>query len=95
MSKLGTKIFLISTKLCFEMKSTKLGVGHFPSISGHIFANFINSFHKTEVLTVIWMGPTCQNLIWIKCQKLQHKSQGFLFPFIFNFVRKKLEIYNS
>jgi hypothetical protein len=38
-------------KLCFETKSTKLGVGHFTSISGHFFANYINSFHKTEVLS--------------------------------------------
>ena len=26
-------------KLCFEMKMTKLGVGHFTSISGHFFVN--------------------------------------------------------
>ena len=60
------------SKLCFETKSTKLGVGHFTSISGHFLANFIDSFHKTEVLTVILMGPTCQNLIWIKSYNINH-----------------------
>ena len=44
-------------KLCFETKSTKLEVGHFTSNSGHFLANYINSFHKTEVLTVILKGP--------------------------------------
>ena len=38
---------------------TKLGVCHFTSISGHFFANYISSFHKTEVLVVILKGPTC------------------------------------
>ena len=65
-------------KLCFETKSTKLGVGHFMSISGHFFANFLNSFHKIEVLTVILMGPTCQNLIWIKSYNINHKVFYFL-----------------
>ena len=83
---------MIVRKLCFETKITKLGVGHFTSISGHFFTNYIDSFHKTEILTVILKDPTCQNLNWIKSYDLNHK---FLFPFIFNFVRKNLEIYNS
>ena len=45
-------------KLCFETKSTKLGVGHFMSISGQFSANYNNSFNKTEVLMVVLMGPT-------------------------------------
>ena len=60
----------LDDKLCFEMKSTKLGVDHITSISGHFFANFINSFHKTEVLIVILMGPTlgCANKdLWELC----------------------------
>ena len=80
--------FFILHKLCFETKKTKLGVGHFTSISGHFFANFI-SFHKTEVLTVILKGPTCQNLNWIKSYDINH---NFLFPFSFNLVGKKMEI---
>ena len=44
------------------MKMTKEGVGHFMSISGHFLANYINSIHKTEVLTVILKDQTCQNL---------------------------------
>ena len=43
-------------KLCFETKSTKLEIGRFTSNSGHCFANYINTFHKTEVLTVILRG---------------------------------------
>ena len=74
-------------KFCFEMKSTKLGVGNFMSISGRFFANYNNNVHKTEVLTVILKDPTCQNLCWIKSYNIC-KSQMFLFPFIFNFVRK-------
>ena len=35
-----------------ETKMTKLGVGHFTSISGHFSANYIKIFHKTEVQTV-------------------------------------------
>ena len=48
----------IAVKDLSETKMTKQGVGHFTSISGHFSANSINSFHKTEVLTVILMGPT-------------------------------------
>ena len=28
------------------MKETTLGVGHFTTDSGHIFAKYINNFHK-------------------------------------------------
>ena len=78
-------------KLCFEMKMTKLGVGHFTSISGHLFTNCNNSFHKTVVLTVILKDPTCQNLDWIKSYDINYKM---FFPFIFSFVRKNLKSYN-
>ena len=71
------KIFFRS-KLCFETKSKKLGVGYFTSISGHFFANFINSFQKTEVLSVILIGLTCQNLIWLKSYNINHKVFHFL-----------------
>ena len=53
------------------------------------FANYNSSFHKTEVLTVILKGLICQNLNWTL---IQHKPQFLSFPFIFNFVRKKMEI---
>ena len=62
----------ISFKLCFETKMTKLGVGHF------IRFLVINSFHKTEVLTVILKGPTCQNLNWIKSYNKNHNFQNLL-----------------
>ena len=39
------KVFL-SCKLWSEMNQTTLGVGHFKTLSGHFFANYINSFHK-------------------------------------------------
>ena len=41
--------YKVVDKHFFEMKMTKLGVGHFTSIAGQFFANYINSFHKTEV----------------------------------------------
>ena len=72
------------TKICFKMKMTKLGVGHFTRISGHFFAkNYINSFHKTEVLAVILKGPTCQNRNWIKSYDMNYKKFCFL---LFSFL---------
>ena len=65
-------------KLCFETKMTMLGVSHFTRISGHFFANYINSCHKTEVLTVTLKGPTCQNLNWIKSYDINYKLSCFL-----------------
>ena len=40
--------------------------------------NFINRFHKTEVLTVISMGPTCENLIWTKKYNIDFLSFSIL-----------------
>ena len=70
--------FKFCHKLCFETKSTKLRVGLFKGISGHFFANYINRFHKTEVLTVISMGPTCENLIWTKKYNIDFLSFSIL-----------------
>ena len=53
------------------MKMTKLGVGHFTSISGHFFANNINNFHKTEVLMVIMRCLMGLNLDWVKSYGLR------------------------
>ena len=61
-----------------ETKRTMLGVGHCMTISGHFFDNYINSFHKTEVLTVIWKDPTCRNLNWIKSYDINCNSFYFL-----------------
>ena len=47
-------------------EKSQLTHGHFTTISGHRFANCINNFHKTEVLTVILRGIVCLNLNWIK-----------------------------
>ena len=66
------------TKDLSETKMTKLGVGHFISISGYFSANYINNFHKPEVLTVILKDPTCQNLNWIKSYNINHNSFPFL-----------------
>ena len=49
-------------KLRSETKETMLRVGHFTTGSGHIFANYINNFHKTEDLTVILTCTTLKNL---------------------------------
>ena len=40
--------------------------GHFTTISGHFFANYISIFHKTEIQTVILRCLVCLNLNWIK-----------------------------
>ena len=66
------KFFHVS-KHCFEMKMTKLGVGHFTIISGHFFTNYNYRFHKTEILMVILKGLTCQNLKRIKSYDTNHK----------------------
>ena len=47
-------------------QNLKLINGHFTTISGHFFANYINNFHKTEVLTVILRCIVCLNLNLIK-----------------------------
>ena len=40
--------------------------GHFTTISGHLFGNYINIFHKTEIQTVILRCLVCKNCNWIK-----------------------------
>ena len=57
-------------------KVTHLGFGHFITISGHFFANYINIFHKIELLTIILICLTCLNLFWIKRYDIKH---NFLF----------------
>ena len=42
-------------------RPSPLRVGHFTTVSGHIFANYINNFHKTEDLTIILRCPTLKN----------------------------------
>ena len=71
------------------MNRTTLGVGHFKTVSGHFFANCINSFHKTEDLTVILRGPTLFFNIssWSKTSFFASS----LLLFFCNFVRKKKE----
>ena len=64
--------WILQTKLCFETKMTKLEVGHFIRFLDISFANWIISFHKTEVPTVILKGPLCQNLNWIKSYDINH-----------------------
>ena len=49
-------------KLWSEMNQTRLEVGHFKTVSGHFFDNYINSLHKTEDLTVILRCLTLKNL---------------------------------
>ena len=71
------------------MNRTTLGGGHFKTVSVHFFANCINSFHKTEDLTVILRGPTLffNILIW---SKTSFFASSLLLVFC-NFVRKKKE----
>ena len=80
---------MLINKLWSEMNRTTLGVGHFKTVSGHFFASCINSFHKTEDLTVILRGPTLffNILIW---SKRSFFASSLLLVFC-NFVRKKKE----
>ena len=40
--------------------------GHFLTICGHFFGNYIDIFHKTEIQTVILRCLVCLNLNWIQ-----------------------------
>ena len=54
------------TVLHFDLKETTFAFGHFTTIYGHFFANYIDIFHKTEIQTVILRCLVCKNLNWIK-----------------------------
>ena len=43
-------IIIKVSEVCSEIKETTFSVGHFTIISGHFMANYINIFHKTDVL---------------------------------------------
>ena len=54
---------MLCTEIVFEIqnrlankKMTTFEFGHFKTIFGHFFANYIYIFHKTEVLMVILRG---------------------------------------
>ena len=70
---------------------TKTWNGHFTSVSGHFFANYI-SFHKTEVLKVILKGQTCHNLNWIKSYT---KNTICFLSFYFQFCKKSVWKYTT
>ena len=40
--------------------------GHFSTICGHFYGNFMDIFHKTEIQMVILRCLVCLNLNWIK-----------------------------
>ena len=61
-------------KVCSEIKETAFCVCHFTTISGHFIANYINTFHKTEVVTVILRCLMSLNLNWIKSYNINHKQ---------------------
>ena len=65
---------------------THLGFGHFITISGHFFANYINIFHKTEVLMNIFWSQKYLNFNWIKDYDIKHNFSWFHF---FQFCKKK------
>ena len=67
-------------------KVTHLGFGHFITISGHFFANYINIFHKAEVLMNIFRWQKYLNLNWIKDYNRKHNFSWFHF---FQFCKKK------
>ena len=76
----------LGTKDLSETKRTKLGVGHFTSISGHFFANFINSFHKIEVRWAqhvkILFGSKYGFVLFISKKSLQVFNRSNVFTFL-------------
>ena len=68
--------------------------GHFTTVSGHFFANYMKIFHKTEIQKVILKCSTSLKLIWYKihytkCKKTQ-KS-----PFFTRLQKNEMEIFAS
>ena len=55
------------------------------TISGQLFANYINTFHKTEVQKIILRCLTCKKPNWIKSYAIKHKFCQKLF---FQFCKK-------
>ena len=86
-------VIIIITYSLMRKKENYLNIGHFTTLSGHFFANYINIFHKTEVLMKILRCETCLNLNWIKNYEIKHIT--FFVSVFFNFVRKKMKICDS
>ena len=63
---LVTKVSKIVSKDVSKMKCTNWLLHYFTTLSGHILANYISIFHKTEVFMNILRCQTCPNLNWIK-----------------------------
>ena len=70
--------------LCVK-KETTFWVGHFTTISGHFFSNYIYIFHKIEVLKIILRCLTCLNLNWIKSYHINH---NLFWHFVFQLFRR-------
>ena len=69
--KLQHKLQMLLTSVFFNFgrkKNENLSFknGHFSTISGHFFANYISIFHKTEIQTVILRCLVCPNINLIK-----------------------------
>ena len=63
-------------------KDTTFTFGHFTTISGHFFINYIFIFHKSQKQTVILRGYTCLNPNWIKIYDVNQKmSDKCVFQF--------------
>ena len=53
-----------------KIEKSQLTNSHFMSISGHFFANYLDNFHKTEVLMVILRCIVCLHPNWIKSNNM-------------------------
>ena len=71
--------FLWIYQLEGDIQNLQLINGHFMTISGHFFVNYMNIFHKTEISTVILRCLTYLNLNWIKSYNIKHKFFHFCF----------------
>ena len=50
--------------------------GNFRTISGHLFANYMNIYHKTEIQAVILRCLTGRNLNWYNSYDTKRKKKN-------------------
>ena len=89
MAKRPKCLAIAGTDLEGVSQNLELINGHFTTISGHFFANYMKIFYKTEVPMVILRCLTCLNLNWIKRYDIKHKFFCFLFLKLLDFLTCK------